>query len=128
MWFVNGFLLGVLVCCILLIYANIFYKKKRPPMLPPERKKIERKYGTLSFDDFPGYQDVPCQIEIYHTYRYGYNENLSVVEDHTEIRRYCLNLPMPVTLFTKRYGFRITDSDGIKNMVYIGSTNTLVQT
>lgn len=127
MWFFNGLLLGVLICCILFIYANVFYRRK-PRVLPPERQKVEYKDGTLSIDGCPGYQDIPCRIEIYHTYRYCYNERLRVVEDHTEIRRYCLNLPMPVSMFTQRYGFRITDSDGIKSLVYVGSVNTLVQT
>lgn len=127
MWFLNGLLLGILMCCMLFIYANSRHRKRRPRLLPPEHQRVEYKDGTISFYGRPGYQDIPCRIEIYHTYRYGYNANLRVVEEHSEIRRYCLNLPLPLALCTSDLFYKIIDSDGVSCMAYIGSQNTLVQ-
>lgn len=128
MWFVNGLLLGILMCCILFIYANSLYRRKRPCALPPDHQEIEYKDGMISFDGRPGYQNIPCRIEIYHTYRYCYNERLRVVKEHSEIRRYCLDLPLPLAAIASDLFFKVVDSDGVSSMAYVGTQNTLVQT
>lgn len=125
MWFLNGLLLGMLIGCLLIIYANTV--RPRPHRLPRDCQRIECKNGTVSFDGRPGYQNIPCRIEICHTYRYGYDKRLRVIEDHAEIRRYCLDVPLPVSACSPSLFFKVVDSDGVSSMAYIGSQNTLIQ-
>lgn len=64
MWFLNGLLLGLLIMCVFIIYANANRPKKKVRRLPRDHHSIEYKNGTLSFDGMPGYQNIPCRIEI----------------------------------------------------------------
>lgn len=124
--FMNGLLLGTLVCCILLIYANARKPKRR--RLPRDRHWKEEHCGTVTFEEIPGFQNIPCTIEVYHTSRWGYDERTRPVEHHTEIRRYKLAVILPTALMAlDKTFFRIVDSDGISLAAYIGSTDTLIQ-
>lgn len=124
--FTNGLLLGAFVCCIFFYYIDT----KTPGLckLPDDRLWREEHNGTVSFQDIPGFQNIPCLIEIYHTSRWGYDERTRPVEHHTEIRRYKLSVILPAALVAmNRTFYNIIDSDGVSMAVYIGSTDTLIQ-
>lgn len=125
--FTNGLLLGLLSCCVLIIYANA--RKPRRCKLPHDRHWKEEHNGTVSFQDMPGFQNIPCLIEIYHTSRWEYDERTRPVEHHTEIRRYRLGLVLPAALITldKKLYYRVVDSDGVALAAYIGASDTLIQ-
>lgn len=127
MWFLNGLLLGLLIMCVLIIYANANRPKRKVCRLPRDHHSIEYKNGTLSFDGMPGYQNIPCRIEIYHSFRYSYDARCRVQEEHTTLRRYKLNLPLPPIVKAAKDIYKIIDSDGICLLAYIGAQDTLIQ-
>lgn len=123
--FLVGFLMGVLIC---LICSYVKMHDYYPSRLPPDRQCVEFKNGTISFEGYPSFQDVPCKIEVYHRYTYSYNDRCHSVEHHAEIRRYRLKIPLPADIYTSgECYFKTTDSDGVKGTVYIGSQNMLIE-
>lgn len=128
--FLSGILTGLLLAfglalCVFISADGVF--KSCPRLIPPKRTRIERKRGNVSFYGMPGYQNIPCHIDIFHRYEHGFDKNMHVIKDHIEIRRYTLDLPLPALYRDAKLYHKVIDSDNVKSLAYFGAQNTLIQ-